>query len=160
MYYEINKKNIKQSAKNISEQLQKDGYLVPKNKVLELLSKVFFYKNWNTLDGIATSPEKVDSIKKVKRYLIEIETNCPKDKMFKILETAFTNGNCQFNVEDYQSNEKVHLLTLDLTKNNDNVITAIFMLKKEMKKNGYKVERAEMARIFMEKEDMSALFKD
>lgn len=160
MYYEINKKNIKQSAKNLSEQLNKDGYLIPKNKVLELLSKVFFYKNWNTLEGVATSPEKVNSIRKIKRYLIEIETDCPKDKMLKLFEESFRNGKCLFNVEDFQSNGKIHLLTLDLTKNNDNVITAIFMLKNEMKKQGYRVERAEMARVFMEKEDLTSLFRD
>ena len=46
MKYDINFKNIKQSATNLGEYLKE--FNIPHNKILEGFSRALFYKNWNT----------------------------------------------------------------------------------------------------------------
>lgn len=159
MKYEATKQNIKNSAKNLSKYLMEQGISLPNNKVLEAIAKVFFMKNWNTLEGSITNPEIVKNIKNKKTYLIETEVNCSKEALLKLFRESFIEGRCQFNLVDYKERDNLHLIELDLTTNNDNIITALFILVEKLKKSTYTVKRMDLVRLFIEKKSLTALFK-
>lgn len=159
MKYEISKKNIKQSVQNLTNILNKNGIIVPRNIALEAIAKVFFMKNWNTLEGVSTDPEKIKYIEKQKLYLIEIDTNCPKEKLLDLLKISFKQGNCLFNMTNFNNHKSLNLIELDLTKNNNNIITALFFFKENIEKTSYIINRMDMARLFSEKENLTELFK-
>jgi hypothetical protein len=159
MKYETTKQNIKASAKNLSNYLLEQGVSLPNNKILEALSKVFFMKNWNTLEGSITNPEVSKNIINKKTYLIETDVDCSKETLLKLFREAFAEGKCLFNLVDYQERGNIHLIELDLTKNNDNIITALFVLGEKFKKSKYTVKRMDLVRMFTEKESLTALFK-
>jgi len=159
MKYETTKQNIKNSAKNLSKYLMEQGISLPNNKILEAIAKVFFMKNWNTLEGVITNPEIVKTIENKKTYLIETEVNCNKEALLKLFRASFLEGRCQFNLVDYKERNHVHLIELDLTTNNDNIITALFILGEKFKKSPYTVKRMDLVRLFVEKESLTPLFK-
>lgn len=159
MKYETTKQNIKNSAKNLSNYLLEQGVSLPNNKILEAIAKVFFMKNWNTLEGVLTNPEKAKDIVNKKTYYIETDVNCSKDVLLKMFKESFAEGKCLFNLVDYQNRGDIHLIELDLTKNNDNIITALFMLGEKFKKSKYTVKRMDLIRQFIEKESLTPLFK-
>lgn len=158
MNYELNKKNIKQSVKNLSLFLNQEGIFIERHKLLEGVSKLFFMKNWQTLEGVVTNPEQIKYIKNNKKYLIQIEIDCSKDKLMDLFKHAFKESKCQFNVVNYQNRNSIHLIELDLSNNNDNLITALFVFSNKIKETNYIVKKMEMARIFTEKEDLTELF--
>ena len=135
------------------------GISLPNNKILEAIAKVFFMKNWNTLEGVITNPEIVKTIENKKTYLIETEVNCNKEALLKLFRASFLEGRCQFNLVDYKERNHVHLIELDLTTNNDNIITALFILGEKFKKSPYTVKRMDLVRLFVEKESLTPLFK-
>lgn len=159
MKYETTKQNIKASAKNLSNYLLEQGVSLPNNKILEALAKVFFMKNWNTLEGSITNPEKVKNIETNKTYLIETDVDCSKDTLLKLFREAFQEGKCVFNMVNYQERGSIHLIELDLTKNNNNIITALIILGEKFKKSKYTVKRMDLVRLFTEKESLTPFFK-
>lgn len=159
MKYEATKQNIKSSAKNLSKYLMEQGISLPQNKILEAIAKVFFMKNWNTLEGSITNPEIVNHIENKKTYLIETEVNCKKEILLQLFRDSFKEGRCQFNLVDYKERGNVHLIELDLTSNNDNIITALFILGEKFKTSTYIVKRMDLVRLFVEKESLTPLFK-
>lgn len=159
MKYETTKQNIKASAKNLSKYLIEQGITLPNNKILEAIAKVFFMKNWNTLEGSITNPEIAKNIVTKKSYLIETEVDCSKETILTLFRESFHEGKCQFNLVYYKERGNVHLIELDLTQNNNNVITALFILGDKFKQSKYTVTRMDLIRLFVEKESLTALFK-
>lgn len=159
MKYETTKQNIKNSAKNLSNYLLEQGVSLPNNKILEAIAKVFFMKNWNTLEGAITNPERTKNIETKKTYIIETDVDCSKENLLKLFRESFQEGKCVFNLVEHQERGSIHLIELDLTKNNNNIITALFILGEKFKKSKYTVKRMDLVRMFTEKESLTPLFK-
>lgn len=158
MKYDINKKNVKQSIKNLKDYFNSKGISIPHNNLLEGMAKVFFAKNWNTLEGLMTKSKSLDNIKTQKKYLIEIQINCSKLELLYLLKASFKEAKCLLNIVEYQEFEDSHQITVDLSENNNNILTAFLILSNKLKKTDYSVKKLDIVRFFVEKESLTKLF--
>ncbi len=159
MKYEISKKNIKQSTQNLINFLNKNGIIIPRNIAFEAIAKVFFNKNWNTLEAMTDNPSQIKNYKKNKTYIIEIESNCPQKELLTFVKDSFNEGNCLFNMIDHRYNKNINYFEFDLTKNNNNIITALFILGNKIKKSKYHISRCDMVSVIIDKTSATELFK-
>lgn len=161
MQYNLNLKNIKQSATNLGKFLK--DYNIPRNVLLEAIAKVFFFKNYNTLEGLATKPHIIEHLPIQKRYLFEIEAEIEKPLMIKLLNESFLEAKGQFNLINLLSekvNEKTNYfhIELDLSKSDQNILTAMFLLCEKIKNMNVDISKFDYCRVVCEKESFMSYF--
>lgn len=163
MQYNLNLKNIKQSATHLGTFLK--DYNIPRNVLLEAISKVFFFKNWNTLQGIATKPNIIEHLNVQKRYLFEIEAQIEEKQLLSLFKDCFNEGNAQLNIINFLSEKRTDKfnyfhIELDLMKNDRNILTGIFLLCDKFKKMNVGINKFEYCRVVVEKESLMTYFKE
>jgi hypothetical protein len=157
MQYDINTKNIKQSASNLSNFFKEKNIDIPKSTILEAISKVFFFRNWNTLEGLSTKPQIIQHLKENKSYLIEIECSLTKNDLLSLIKKSFLKANAHFQLDNFIHENNYSHVNINLTKSTDNFLTAMFILCENIKP--YDVKKFEFIRIIQEKESMMSYFE-
>jgi hypothetical protein len=155
MKYDINLKNIKQSAVNLGEYLKE--FNIPHNKILEGFSRSLFYKNWNTLQGVSTKPQIIEHLDVEKRYLFEIEANITREKLSTILKEAFAFSKAQLELITLLQDGNYFHIALDLRKSDTNILTAMFVFAERLKP--YDVKKFDYCRIVCEKESFMQMYR-
>ncbi len=156
MQYVLSKKNIKQSIQNLSSFFKEKGLDIPKNLILEGFSKALFFKNWNTLEGVATKPDQIQYYAEKKLYLIEVECDLDQKSIRGNLTMAFIKCNCYAHIDNEISDNKCHHFEISFPEKTDNFLTAMFLFAESLKI--YNVTRFDILRIVKEKESMMAYF--
>lgn len=157
MKYLLTLKNIKQSISIFGQCLKEQGYDIPKHVMFESFSKSLFFKNWNTLEGIATSPEQIKHYDVEKKYIFELQANIDKSSLFGLLKDCFKRADALFEFNDFLQSKNHYSFTIDMRKRDKNILTAMFLLCEELK--NYQVEKFEFCRIYCEKESFMEYFK-
>lgn len=152
MHYTINKKNIKQSIKNLNYFFKENNFQIPLNILSEAFSKSLFFKNYNTLEGITSKPKVIQSIPEIKNYMIEIDCSLNKNDLLNLIKKSFEDGKCNANIDNFLSEDKSYHLEISFPQNTDNFLTAMFLLASSLK--NYNVTRFELLRIVFEKENL------
>lgn len=163
MQYNINLKNIKQSATNLGKFLK--DYNIPRNVILEAIAKVFFFKNYNTLEAMSTKPNIIEYLNVQKRYLFEIEAQINETQLLNLFKECFTEGKAQFNMlnflyEKQPNNFNYFHIELDLMKSDRNILTAMFLLCEKFKKMNIGINKFDYCRVAVENESFMAYFND
>jgi hypothetical protein len=163
MQYELNLKNIKQSATNLSKFLK--DYNIPRNVLLEGMAKIFFFKNWNTLEGLATRPQIIEHINIQKRYLFEIEAQIEESTLLDLLKRSFKEGQAQFNLINFVSEKKDNTFNyfhfeIDLMKSDKNILTAMFLMCEKLKNMKVVINKFDYCRVVCEKESFMEYFNE
>ena len=154
MNYLINKKNIKQSVQNLSSFFKEKGFDIPRNVLLDAFSKSLFYKNWNTLEGLSTKPDRIKNYPNKRAYMIEIECDLTKENLLTLLKKSFEEGKCNAIIENVLSEKNVHHFEIAFPVNSDNFLTSMFLLVRSLKNDNVKVKRFDLLRIMFEKESL------
>lgn len=124
---------------------------------MEAVSRTFFYKNWNTLEGVVSSPKVIKSYKVDKKYLFEIDVNISKQKLLAILCESFTEANAHFELNSIIQNNNYFHIELDLRKSDKNILTAMFLVAEKIKP--YDVKSFDYCRLVCEKESFMKYFE-
>jgi len=155
MKYDINLKNIKQSASLLGKSL--GAYNVPHSAILEAFSHSLYYKNYNTLQGVCTKPQLIEHYKPHKYYLFELEAGIDKATLLRLLREAFIKAKAEFHLSDFIQEKNYYHFKIDLTKSDTNILTAIFLLCDQLK--SYHVSDMKYCRVLCEKESFMGYFK-
>lgn len=160
MNFNLNLKNVKQSAANLSAFFKSSGYVVPKSVILEGIAKVFFFKNWNTLEGTITNPVK-SNYKQSNMRVIFIEINKDKDYLISLLKKASIESKCNFVISDILEKDGVFKIELDFgNTGTNNFITMWLLIAKEFKKDSSLIIKDfYFWRIESKKEDLLEILK-
>lgn len=157
MKYDLSLKNIKQSAANLNNFLKEKEYNIPHNIILEAISKVFFFKNWNTLSSLSQNPQQIEYYPIQKKYIFELEASISKEEFLKMFENSFIVAKSQCHIINVLYKEPNIHIELNTT-NNTNILTAMFILCDEMKKRNIQVKRFDFCRIECSKESFMEFF--
>lgn len=126
---------------------------MPKNVALEALAKSLFFKNWNTLEGLANSTDIIAHVRPEKYYAIEIECSATKKEIQAEIADAFTKAQVNPAVEDFRMNGNRFYFVIDLLKSDKNVLLAIVFLQQNLK--NYSLKSFNLLRVIFEKENLS-----
>jgi hypothetical protein len=165
MRYTITAKSVKHSANALTAGLKQKGLTISHNVALELVAKVLNLKNYNTLQALATTARVIESYQPEKKYIFELTCNLSREKLFTLLEQSFIKANAQLTLSNFQFQVSHNpaqghdfLMEIDMLKNDQNILMAIFLLCESLKKENIVVHRFEYVRVSCEKESMMAYF--
>ncbi len=153
MKHELSIKSVKQSAANASKYLQDEGYSIPKSAIYEMLSKVFFLKNWNTLRS-KLEDSTADNFKQESKRIVIIEIDCPKSYLITLLNEASVKANCKAPIESILEKNVVFRITFDMLKNYPNTLTMLILMTNRMVKSPYVIKQFHFWDIKQMKEDI------
>lgn len=155
MKYDINLKNIKQSVNNLSDSLKE--FDIPRNRILEAFAKAIFFKNWNTLQGLSQKPQIIQHLKIEKKYLFEIDAKITRDELLEKLKNSFKVAKAHLQLTNFLENNGSFHIELNLIKNDNNILTAMFIFAQELK--SYSVTRFDYCRVVCEKESFMKIYE-
>jgi hypothetical protein len=158
MHYHINTQNVKKSVSHLSSYFKKKGYSVPYSDILEAFSHALFTKNYNTLEAKMKEPITINDIKQEYKYIIEIVVDMPEEKMLEIIKNSLKEANCLSSLESFYHKDNQFTFILNLEKNSNNTLTALFLLSENMKKICIP-KKMDFCRIQVEKQSFMAIFK-
>lgn len=159
MFKNLSIKIAKQSASNLSNYLKDAGYNMPRNIILEAISKVFFFKNWNTMEGIISSPVR-DDFEKTKKKTLFIKINKDKEYLLKTFRYCAQKANCDFEITDVKQNGSEFKIEFDfLKKGSNNFLTLIMILGPKMKEDKCEVEHCYFWDVSIQRESLTEWFK-
>lgn len=165
MRYIITAKSVKHSANALTASLKQKGFTITHHVALELVAKVLHIKNYNTLQALATTAHVIESYQPEKKYIFELTCALSREKLLNLLEQSFIKANAQLTLSNFQSQVSHNpaqghdfLIEVDMLKNDQNILTAMFLLCETMKKESIIVHRFEYVRVSCEKASMMAYF--
>jgi len=158
MQFNITLKSIKQSAANLSLFLKKSGHNIPKALILEGLAKVFFFKNWNTMEGQLSDP-LTHSFKKEKKMILNIEINQSKEYLLEKIKKSAIDAKFKYEISDFQEKNNIYQIEFEMINTgSDNFITFWFCFYENIRKDNTTVKDCYYWRISKEKESLQQLF--
>lgn len=154
MKYDITKKSVKQSIKNMSDYFNSRGFKIPLNVISEGFSKGLFFKDWNTLSGLFSRPGVINHYPSdLRKYLFEIECDIDVNILHQMLLKAFSNYKCNAVVNNIISDSVTHHFEISFLENNsNNFLTSLIVFTNSLKK--YNVTRCDVLRIEIKKESL------
>lgn len=158
MQLNISLKSVKQSAANLSLFLKEAGYSIPKSVMLEAIAKVFFTKNWNTLEGKLTN-SLIDGFEQERRIIVNMEINRSKQYLLEKIEQAALESKFKYNITNILEKDNIYQIEFDTLKtSSNNFITFWFMFEKIIKRDKVIVKNSYYWRVVKEKESLQELF--
>lgn len=159
MFKNLSLKIAKQSASNLSSFLKESGYNIPKSVIFEGIAKVFFFKNWNTMEGVLSDPTK-DDFEKVKTKVLFIKINKSKESLLQVIKESSLKAKCNFEIVDVKQKDNEFRIEFDFRKKgSDNYITLLMVLSETLKQDRSKIDHCYFWTTGVEKEDLTPLFK-
>lgn len=158
MQFNITLKSIKQSAANLSLFFKDAGYNIPKSLIFEGLAKVFFFKNWNTMEGQLTN-SLTSGFKPDRRIIVNMEINKDKRYLLDTIEAAAKEAKFKYDIisiHEQNNSYQIEFNTLKIGSNN--FITFWFAFEKIIKKDRAIVKNSYYWRVVKEKESLQELF--
>lgn len=153
MKHELSIKSVKQSAANVSKFLQEEGHSIPKSTVYEIMSKVFFFKNWNTLKAKIEDPADGDFKKESKRIVI-LESNCPREFLVQIMKNTMIRAKCEAPIESISEKNGVFRIVIDTIKNYPNTLTMLILVTNNLMESPYEITKFHFWDVKQIKEDI------
>lgn len=158
--FHVNHKNLKQSATNLSNFLKTKGFNIPRNIILDATSKVFFVKNWNTIE--AMSKNNIEPIKEERKKILCININLSESEVILLLNKSMKDTS---NISFYMDHHKKDLNNNDLyfyfssNKNFNNWVTFFILFCECLKEQNIKINKMEYFDISTEKSDWMLYFR-
>lgn len=159
MNYNINLKNLKQSALNLSNFLKSKDIELSHSANLEAISKILFLKNWQTAQAVATNPQTIEHISVCRYYIFEFTVNAPENIIKQYLKESFLEAKCVSQAINFLQKNNDYHIQIDMSKSDSNILTAIFLLCDKLKNSSYNVSRFDYCRVVQEKENMMEFFE-
>jgi hypothetical protein len=158
MQFNITLKSIKQSAANLSLFFKESGHNIPKSLIFEGLAKVFFFKNWNTMEGQLTN-SLTSGFQPEKRIIVNMEINRDKKYVLQTIEQAAKEVKFKYNILSIHEQNNSYQIEFDTSKiGSNNFITFWFSFEKIIKKDRVTVKNSYYWRVVKEKESLQELF--
>lgn len=152
MQYRLNKRNIKQSLQNLHNFFREKEIHIPRHILLDAIAKVFFVKNYNTLEGVITKPSIIGHIADCKVYMVEIESTLDKKQLTSLMYDAFVQAQCSATLDMVLYENGIFHADIVFPQNSNNFLTAMLLLSDVLKK--YQVKRFELLRMTVERENL------
>lgn len=158
MQFNLNLKSVKQSAANLSLFFKNSGYSIPKSVILDGMAKVFFFKNWNTLEGKLSDPFECD-LKREKKMIVIININKDKEYLLSKIKDSAIKAKFKYEISDFKEKNNTYQIEFEMMNTGaNNFITFWMCFGKEIKKDNAIVKDCYFWRITKEIESLNALF--
>lgn len=157
MKYSVNLKNIKQSAANLSRFLKDSGHHVPFSTILEGIAKVFFCKNWNTLEALAQKPS-IETLSRIEKKIFYIAFDRDQRYLSSLIAEAAKAANCHFTLVGITCEKDRFRVEFDFPKNTDNFITLWLFMARFLRRDGCTVTEFNYWTISQHEEDLIKIF--
>ncbi len=129
----VSRKNVKQAIKNVSAYLKQAGFSIPHTTLLDLTAKMFFAKNWQTLNASFDTPEE-RQVKKEKVLVIDTPLGIPQLKA--LFEEIGKKANCLYSIEEireYGSKKEFYFSVKLQNGIESNFLVFMFLLAQHLK---------------------------
>lgn len=155
----VNRQNIKQAAKNVGLFLKEKNVSLSHSDLLHLIAKLFFYKNWQTLEASFDEPLERKPFKEV---ILVLETPLPDEQLFSIFEKVSRQANCKCVLKKVheQGNRKEFKVEVQLQNQiESNFIVFVFLLCEYFKKNKLPITQGHYWETRIECQDFMQIFE-
>jgi hypothetical protein len=154
--YLVSLKNVKQSAKNLSQFLKEQQVEISHSTLLHGLAKVFFFKNWNALEASFDAPVSLEPQAECEEKLICLKTNHSRNSIVSLFEKMAKKANCDLEIIKYNVTEKQDEIQVrvNLVKGMSNYSVFIFLIAQEMKAQNWQLDVFHTWRLDCKKENI------
>lgn len=129
----VSRKNVKQAIKNVSAYLKQAGFSIPHTTLLDLTAKMFFAKNWQTLNASFDTPEERQV--KTEKVLV-IDTSLGVLQLKALFEEIGKRANCLYSIEEIREygSQKEFYFSVKLQNGiESNFLVFMFLLAQHLK---------------------------
>lgn len=157
--FHINKKNLKQSSTNLSLFLKEKGFNIPKNVIMEAIAKVFFVKNWNTIESMAKN--NIEPIIEENKKILCLKIDLSDNETISMLKKSISDTEgCCFYIDDFRKDSNNNTLYFYFCSNNEwkHWVDFVSLFTDRIKQKQINVDKFEYFNISTQKCDWAFLF--